>query len=68
MQIGEEKPLQSWVLPKKFISKVVYDQRLKQYVAAFSNGNLRLWNDNTIDINKTRRRKVNTLIYHLSYN
>lgn len=52
----------SWRTKDKFSSPVVYDLESKSYIAAFSQTYLRIWNDETEELDKLKKYKVTFII------
>ncbi|KNC30922.1 hypothetical protein FF38_09307 [Lucilia cuprina] len=64
-KISTQKQIKSWSVLEKLSSKVVYDRKTEKYVGVFANKFLRLWDDNTKDVNKCKKLKFQKSIADL---
>uniref|UniRef100_A0A1A9W500 Nucleolar protein 11 n=1 Tax=Glossina brevipalpis TaxID=37001 RepID=A0A1A9W500_9MUSC len=68
MKISTRKQIRSWSILEKLSSKVVYDRRSEKYVGVFANKILRCWDENTVDVNKSKKLRFHKNITELITN
>lgn len=57
MNVYTQKQTHSWSVLEKLSSKVVFDPKIKQYVAVFASQYIRCWDHSVADINKCKKLK-----------